>query len=151
MIILLYGQPTSGKTTLAMALQKKLNNHKNVIFHLDGDFWRKINQNTGYDKSARLKNLHSAFNLALTLNEQGIDVIMSFVCPYREIIKEFSKLTDIFIEIYLHSNIDRGRTAYYVNDFEPPERESKCLKIDTGNESIEESLKKCFKYIIDKM
>jgi hypothetical protein len=52
------------------------------------------------------------------------------------------------IEIYLESNIDRGRRNYFANDFENPTKE--CLRIDTSEMGLEDSLHEVIKYIKSK-
>ena len=70
MIVLLYGQPACGKTTLAKGIKEKYNINIPIVT-IDGDEWRGICSNKAYDKEGRMKNLLSAFKLALNLEKQG--------------------------------------------------------------------------------
>ena len=74
----LFGLPCSGKTTLA----KGLIGPKTV--HLDGDYLRDtLNSDLGFSKSDRTENLRRAAGVARALNDQGFDVVSSFITPYR--------------------------------------------------------------------
>ena len=77
MIVLLFGQPASGKTTLADKFE-----YNNQI-RIDGDRWRDITQNKDYSKEGRLKNLKGAFDMALYLEKEGFLPILSVVTPYE--------------------------------------------------------------------
>lgn len=121
MIYLFFGQPCSGKTTLAKRLYSKLD--VNNTIHIDGDEFRAIFGNTGYDKQSRLDNVKSAFDIAIYLNAKKYNIILSFVTPYiesRYYLKD--KVLDtkfIYLEYNTKKNI-RGREKYHVEDFEMP-------------------------------
>ena len=74
----LFGLPCSGKTTLAEGLIGP----KTV--HLDGDYLRDtLNSDLGFSKEDRTENLRRAAGVARALNDQGFDVVASFITPYR--------------------------------------------------------------------
>jgi adenylylsulfate kinase len=89
MIILFYGQPASGKTTLADALVNQSNeynkNYWDYFIRIDGDKWRDVTNNKDYSKEGRLTNLKGAFNMALYLELEGFTPVLSFVTPYEEL------------------------------------------------------------------
>ena len=75
----LFGLPCSGKSTLAEGLVGP-----NTI-HLDGDYLRDtLNTDLEFTKEDRTENLRRAAGVAQMLNEQGYDVVASFITPYRE-------------------------------------------------------------------
>jgi adenylylsulfate kinase len=76
MIIWFYGQPGSGKTTLA----KELLNHIDAI-HIDGDEIREVFQNKDYSKEGRMKNLTLINNIVRFLDYKNNNVIVSVVSP----------------------------------------------------------------------
>lgn len=164
MIVLFYGQPASGKTTLANALTYKV---RDIFTHLvvksiwdlpmefkkfsshsikiDGDKWRDVTKNKDYSKEGRLRNLKGAFDMALYLEKEGYIPILSFVTPYDELRQYLKDNADNLVEIYLEYNEDRGRNKNFAQDFEEPTID--CLKLNTSKEDIEACLTKIIKYI----
>ena len=116
MIYLFIGQPGSGKTTMAEMLQKYLGNH---MFHIDGDKMRKIFPNTDYTKEGRVRNIEKAFDVARYLDSENKGVIISMVAPYRELRESLKRECNVK-ENYLYTTKERGREAYFTNDFEEP-------------------------------
>ena len=77
MIYWIYGESGSGKTTLANELQG---------IHLDADVIRPaICEELGYSEKDRKTNNKRIARLAKVLEEQGYDVIVSTICPYKEL------------------------------------------------------------------
>ena len=83
MIILLYGQPASGKTTLSNELMRIYDNQDAI--QIDGDKWRDVTKNKDYSKEGRNRNLKGAFDMALYLEKDDYVPILSFVTPYTEL------------------------------------------------------------------
>jgi len=144
MIILLYGQPASGKTTLANRLCEDV--ILPFFFHIkiDGDRWRDVTNNKDYSKEGRLRNLKGAFDMALYLEKEGFTPILSFVTPYQELRNYLSENANKLYQIYLKYNEDRGRNMKFANDFE----EGECdLILDTSAYSIDECISKIIEII----
>jgi len=173
MIILLFGQPASGKTTLANefteayksfdSLEKfrlkwgiKLSweifdsmtdSDKDFIL-IDGDRWRDITKNKNYTKEGRIENLKQAFNMALYLEKEGYTPFLSFVTPYEEL-REYLRDNAINLaEIYLTYSEDRGRNDFFVKEFDTPSGEY--LHLDTSKLSISDCITQIGKYIINE-
>ena len=136
MIIVIFGQPGSGKTTLAQHFVKE-NFH-----HIDGDTLRDIFNNKDYSKEGRIKNLNRASDIAIYLNSTHSNVVVSVVYPYEECRKYLSKLSKEVKWVYLIYEDDRGRDKFKVADFELPHMEDLDAIINTSNTTIEESVDK---------
>jgi len=145
MIILLYGQPASGKTTIADALVPFFP-HNTV--RIDGDVWRDVTQNKDYSKEGRVRNLKGAFDMAIYLERCGFISLMSFVTPYDELRQYLCDKSNEFVEIYLSYSGDRGRTDYFAKDFEEPKTD--CLRIDTSVKGVDECVSEVIDYIKSK-
>jgi adenylylsulfate kinase-like enzyme len=137
MIILLYGQPASGKTTLSNELMRIYD--KEDAIQIDGDKWRDITKNKDYSREGRNRNLKGAFDMALYLEREGYMPILSFVTPYDEYRKYLAENSNRFVEIYLfyNENVDRGRNTYFAKDFEIPSRNFLSLNTSLFSNSSE--------------
>lgn len=140
MIIILTGQPNSGKTTLAYALKEKLS----CAGILDGDEIRAILNNKDYSVDGRKRNITTSFLFAKILSNNNITAILALVNPFREL-REQLKNDSIFNvkEVYLHSK--RFREGKMVDYYEPPL--NNYLDIDTDTYSVEQSVTKILDYI----
>lgn len=148
MIILFYGQPTSGKTTLANALHEHIwVKSLGATIKIDGDKWRDVTNNKDYSKEGRMKNLKSAFDIAIYLERDDYIPILSFVTPYEEL-RQYLCDNSNLLEIYLECSEDRGRNDYFAKDFEIPKIE--CLRMNTSELSIDECISKVIDYIKNK-
>ena len=128
MIIVLFGQPHSGKSTLAA----ELNAH-----NIDGDKLRELFSNKDYSKEGRIKNLNRASDIAHYLNSVGEPVVLSLVYPYKEARDYLNSLTNDVLWVYLIYSGERGRENFHVKDFDTPDEED-VLCLDTSKLSIEE-------------
>ena len=143
MIILIMGQPASGKTTLAQEFirikeeERKFFQEPRYI-NIDGDKWRNITKNKDYSKEGRLRNLKGAFDMALYLETIEIIPIISMVTPYQELRDYLSKNSQRLVQIYLEYNVDRGRNDKFALDFEKPIGD--ILSLNTSKLSIEECI-----------
>jgi adenylylsulfate kinase-like enzyme len=134
MIIVIFGQPGAGKTTIAQHFVKE-NFH-----HIDGDVLRDIFKNKDYSREGRIKNLNRASDIAVYMNSISSNVVLSFVYPYEEAREYLSKLTKGVKWIYLIYQEDRGRDQFKVADFELPHMDNVDLIINTSNTSVEDSV-----------
>ena len=137
MIIVIFGQPGAGKTTLAQRLILE------KFYHIDGDKLRDIFKNKDYSKEGRIKNLNRASDIAHYIAfTEGRDIVLSLVYPYEEAREYLRKLSKGVKWIYLIYEDDRNRDQFKVEDFELPHMDNVDLIINTSNTSIEESVNK---------
>jgi adenylylsulfate kinase len=138
MIILFFGQPASGKTTIADMLVNNWGDITRNTIRIDGDVWREITKNKDYSLMGRMSNLKGAFDMALFLERMGFVPVLSFVAPYEDIRQYLKRNAKEFVDIYLTYNEDRGRNEYFAKDFEQPSQ--CCLSINTSVTPLDECL-----------
>jgi len=107
-ILWLTGLFASGKTTLALGLEKSLFSKGYQTFVLDGDNVRSgLNLDLGFEATDRSVNIRRVGEVAALFAEAGLIVIASFISPYnadRETIRLAHP--DIFHEIYLNASLE---------------------------------------------
>ena len=139
MIVVLFGQPGSGKTTIADQLES--------FIKVDGDELRKIFNNKDYSKEGRLKNLNRASDIAVFLDEEYTNnVCMSLVYPYKEARDYLNKMSKDVKWVYLTYDDDRNKEQFQVGDFEIPSNE-KVLVLNTSNLTISYSVSEILNYL----
>jgi adenylylsulfate kinase-like enzyme len=146
MILVLFGQPHSGKSTLAKYLKGYLKDSNIVYSHVDGDELRSLFKNKDYSKEGRIKNLQKASDIAHYLSSVTQVVILSLVYPYKEAREYLNELNSEVMWVYLHYEGERGREEYHVEDFDKPEDAD--LVLDTSSENEIVSALKILKLII---
>jgi adenylylsulfate kinase len=143
MIVLLYGQPASGKTTLADLLVPHFPPN---TMRMDGDVWREITDNKDYSEEGRKRNLKGAYDMAIYLEQNGFVSLMSFVSPFEELRQYLRSKTNL-IEIYLEYGEDRGRNDYFAKKFDEPKD---CLRINTSEKGVNDCVTEIRNYIKEK-
>ena len=153
MILVLFGQPHSGKTTLASliaTLEHELPKESDKKYRVDGDELREIFKNKSYDKEGRLANLQNASNIAHFLNQTEMClVVVSMVFPYKEARDYLRDLTDNVRFVYLSYQKPRGREKYHSDDFDLPNDEE-VLSLNTDTLDTKQCLDKIINYITEK-
>ncbi|MDH3648537.1 MAG: adenylyl-sulfate kinase [Saprospiraceae bacterium] len=82
MVLWFTGLSGSGKSTIAIALEKKLFNHKYFAQVLDGDNIRHgINSNLGFSLEDRQENIRRIAEVAKLYKDSGIITLCSFISP----------------------------------------------------------------------
>lgn len=143
MIIVLFGQPHSGKTTLA----KMFPTFKNI----DGDELRELFSNKDYSREGRIRNLNRASDIAHYLHRHGNNITLSLVYPYKEARDYLNSLDEEVIWVYLHYSGERGRENFHVKDFELDLLEEKVLSLDTSKHSVEECITQIKNYMYERL
>lgn len=137
MILVLFGQPGSGKTTLS--------NKLDVDFHIDGDNLRDLFTNKDYTREGRIKNLNRASDIAVYLHSLGKSVCLSLVYPYKEAREYLNSLAPDTQWVFLHTLEDRCKSKFHVDDFEYPDKT--VYHLDTTR-SIDHSLKQILHHLL---
>ena len=102
MITWIFGNTTSGKTTLARCIinSEPVYPYANTVW-LDGDSMRNIWKDLGLSKEDRWEQNLRVARLAKMIDEQGFNVVVSVICPYKKLRAEIKKITNckfIYIE-----------------------------------------------------
>jgi adenylylsulfate kinase-like enzyme len=148
MIVVLFGQPNCGKTTLATELSKHLADSEVI----DGDRFRELFKNTDYSKEGRMTNLKKACDIAFYLHQNKLksNIILSMVFPYievREYLRSLHPKTHFFFLTYEEP---RGRENYHVADFDYPKAAENAVILDTDKYTIKESIDKIMEVLWDR-
>lgn len=103
------GLSGSGKTSIALALEKELHHSGFMTQVLDGDNIRSgINQNLGFSYQDRMENIRRIAEISKLFLNSGIITINCFVSPAREM-RELAKSIigkNDFIEIYVNTPVE---------------------------------------------
>ena len=151
------GLSGSGKSTVALALERKLHERGRICRVLDGDNIRSgINNNLGFSTEDRMENIRRIAEVAKLFVDTGIITIAAFIsptCRMRELARDIIGADD-FLEVYVSTPIEvceqRDVKGLYkkaraglikeftgVNSkFEPPLNPA--LTIDTSRKSLDE-------------
>jgi len=100
------GLSGSGKSTVAVALEKVLHGQGKLSYRLDGDNVRLgINKNLGFTAEDRAENIRRIGEIAKLFVDTGVIVLSSFVSPYRadrELVRKLHQDAGMaFLEIYV--------------------------------------------------
>ena len=149
MIVVFYGQPSSGKTTLAKLLQERvfLQNQPTPVI-IDGDEIRTIFKDTDYSKEATLNNLRRVSDIAVFLESKYNLVIISELY-HTQVAREYLEgICDNVLWVHLFNVDFRERQEFHIKDFDLPYVEArKNCSINTTNFTPE----MCIDRILDYM
>jgi len=103
------GLSGSGKTTIAIALEKELNEKGLLTQILDGDNIRTgINNNLGFSDTDRIENIRRIAEITKLFVNCGVVTICCFVSPTEEIRTIAKSIIgkDDFIEIFVNTSLE---------------------------------------------
>jgi adenylylsulfate kinase len=105
------GLSGSGKSTIAVALERALFGMGKLSYRLDGDNVRLgINKNLGFSESDRKENIRRIGEVAKLFGDAGTISLSSFISPYkadRDEVRELHKAAGLnFVEVYVDCSLD---------------------------------------------
>ena len=100
------GLSGSGKSTVAVALEKVLHAQGKLVYRLDGDNVRMgLNKNLGFSTEDRAENIRRIGEVAKLFVDASVIVLSSFVSPYRvdrDLVRKMHEASGMpFIEVYV--------------------------------------------------
>lgn len=164
------GLSGSGKSTIAIALERELHKLGLLCRILDGDNIRSgINNNLGFTPEARVENIRRIAEVSKLFIDTGVITIAAFISPNNELREMASSIIgkENFLEIFVSTSLEecerrdvkglyakarRGEIKDFTGisaPFETPE--SPALTLDTSVLSVEESVKRLLDLIIPKV
>ena len=156
-ILWMTGLPCSGKTTILRKMQESVPN----LAMLDGDELREWLSPKDFSKAGRDEHNVKVAHLAKLLHKHKVPVGVSLVSPYRENRSNARRIADAggqFLEVYVKCALEtcegrdvkgmykKARAGEIKNftglddPYEAPENPD--IVVDTGSESLEESVSK---------
>ena len=164
------GLSGSGKSTIAIALERELQKRGLLCRILDGDNIRSgINNNLGFSPEDRVENIRRIAEVGKLFVDTGIITIAAFISPNNELREMASRIIgkDDFVEVYVSTPIEecerrdvkglyakarRGEIKEFTGisaPFEAPEHPA--LSLDTSKLSLEESVNRLLELILPKV
>jgi bifunctional enzyme CysN/CysC len=110
-VVWMTGLPASGKSTVAIEVEKRLLERGRSAYVLDGDNLRHgLNGDLGFDAEARAENIRRTAHVARLLADAGTVVLVSLVSPY---VAERKKARDLaeeagidFLEVFANTPLE---------------------------------------------
>jgi len=141
MIVVFYGQPSSGKTTLAKLLQERifLQNQPTPVIIDEHEINTIFKDTNNYERIS---------DIAIFLESKYKLVIISAIYPLQKYRKYLDNICHNVLWVYLSYSAEREKKHSYVKDFDLPYLEAKKnLSINTSNYSEEECIDRLLQYI----
>lgn len=157
--IWLTGLSGSGKSTIAVAAEKALNEIGRLTYILDGDNVRMgLNSNLGFSPEDRTENIRRIGEVSKLFTDAGLIVFSSFISPYRadrDAVRKIMGEGD-FIEVWVDASVETcegrdvkglykkarsGEIPEFTGISAPYEEPTQAeLVLDTNSQTIEESV-----------
>ncbi len=168
LVVWFTGLSASGKSTIAVEVEKQLNQRGLATYRLDGDNVRHgLNSDLGFSPEDRKENIRRIAEVAALFKEAAVITLASFISPYQES-RDFARQRagdDNFIEVYVKADVEtcaqrdpkglyekakQGEIENFTGVSAPYEEpEDPELVIDTVELSLEESVEKVVEEITD--
>ena len=162
------GLSGSGKSTIAIALERELHQRGLLCRILDGDNIRSgINNNLGFSEADRVENIRRIAEVSKLFVDTGIITIAAFISPSNDIREMAADIIgrDDFVEVYVSTPIEecerrdvkglyakarRGEIKNFTGISAPFEAPP-ALTLDTSVLSLEESVHKLLELILPRI
>lgn len=109
MVVWFTGLSGSGKSTIAVELEKMLNDAGKAVYRLDGDNIRcGINSDLGFSDEDRNENIRRISEIAALFQDAGMITLVSFISPFRKM-RQFAREKageGNFIEVYVNTDLE---------------------------------------------
>ena len=107
------GLSGSGKSTVAVELERALTARGKLAYRLDGDNVRLgINKNLGFSAEDRTENIRRVGEVSKLMADSGVIVLNSFISPYiadRETVRALHADGDLaYIEVFVDCSLDEA-------------------------------------------
>ena len=104
------GLSGSGKSTIAVAVEKALHSMGKLSYRLDGDNVRLgINKNLGFSEEDRKENIRRIGEIAKLFGDAGTISLSSFISPYkddRDEVRQLHEAADLpFVEVFVDCSL----------------------------------------------
>lgn len=164
------GLSGSGKSTIAIALERELHKRGILCRILDGDNIRSgINNNLGFSEADRVENIRRIAEVSRLFVDTGIVTIAAFISPNNDIREMAARIIgpDDFLEVYvstpleecerrdvkgLYAKARKGEIKNFTGisaPFEAPLHPA--LMLDTSVLSLEESVNRLLALVLPKI
>ena len=166
-VIWLTGLSGSGKTTIAIGLEKELNKKGYLTQILDGDNIRKgVNSNLGFSEEDRVENIRRIAEISKLFINCGIITINCFISPTEEMRDMAKKIIggDDFIEVFVNASLEtcekrdvkglykkakEGKIENFTGIDAPFEHPSSPdIELTTNLLTVEESVQKMMEFVL---
>ena len=169
MMLWFTGMSGSGKSTVAIALERELHSRGLLCRILDGDNIRSgINNNLGFSAEDRVENIRRIAEVGRLFVDTGIITIAAFISPNNQLREMAAEIIgkDDFVEVFvstpleecekrdvkgLYAKARRGEIKNFTGisaPFEAPEHPD--ITLDTSKLPVEESVKILLDYVLPK-
>ena len=169
MMLWFTGLSGSGKSTVAIALERELHSRGLLCRILDGDNIRSgINNNLGFSAEDRVENIRRIAEVGRLFVDTGIITIAAFISPNNQLREMADEIIgkDDFVEVFvstpleecekrdvkgLYAKARRGEIKNFTGisaPFEAPEHPD--ITLDTSKLPVEESVKILLDYVLPK-
>lgn len=170
LMLWLTGLSGSGKSTIAIALERELHKRGLLCRILDGDNIRSgINNNLGFSEEDRVENIRRIAEIGKLFVDTGIITIAAFISPNNDLRQMAARIIgpDDFFEIFISTPLEeceqrdvkglyakarRGEIKNFTGisaPFEAPEHPA--FSLDTSKMSLEESVRSLLELILPKV